>query len=55
VVAVTQNIEVRLEKFVGLILKEVTQGTFTMLDAAGRPIEAGQPRPGKVLTAPEEP
>jgi hypothetical protein len=49
VVAVTQNIEVRLETLVGLILKEVTKGTFTMLDAEGLPIERGQPRPGRIL------
>jgi hypothetical protein len=49
VVAITQNIEVRLETLVGLILKEVTKGTFTMLDAEGLSIEPGQPRPGRIL------
>jgi hypothetical protein len=54
VVAITQNIEVRLESLVGLILKEVTKGTFTMLDAEGRPIEPGQPRPGKIVVVEDE-
>jgi hypothetical protein len=54
VVAYTQNIEVRLETLVGLILKEVTNGTFTMLDADGRPIEPGQPRPGKIVVVSDD-
>jgi len=49
VVALTQNIEARLESLVSLILKEVTKGPLTMLDAAGGPAVSvdvsGQPSP----------
>lgn len=47
VVAVTENIEVRLEPLVGLILKEVTNGTVTMLDSGGRLLDARVPRPAR--------
>ena len=51
VVGYTQSIEVRLEPLVGLILKEVTGGEFSMFDAEGRPLEAGAPRPARVVAA----
>lgn len=51
VVGYTQDIEVRLEPLVGLILKEVTGGDFSMFDAEGRPLEAGAPRPARIVAA----
>lgn len=45
VVGYTQNIEIRLEPLVGLILKEVTGGTFEMFDAEGKPLEPGKRPP----------
>jgi len=50
VVAFTTKHEVRLEPLVGLILKEVTKGTFTMLDTSGRPLDPRQPRPRRIVT-----
>jgi len=54
VVGYTKNMEIRLESLVGLILKEVTGGTFEMFDAEGKPLEPGEPRPARITTAESE-
>jgi hypothetical protein len=54
VVAFTQNIEVKLEQLVGLILKDVTTGTFRVFDAQGIPLQAGQPRPARIAAIHED-
>jgi hypothetical protein len=49
-----QQFDVSLDAFVAHVLKEVSKGTFTMLDADGRPIDQGQPRPGRIAAAGDE-
>ncbi|MFO0737560.1 MAG: restriction endonuclease [Labilithrix sp.] len=55
VVGFTKNIEIKLEPLVGLILKEVTGGTFEMFDAEGKPLEPGDRRPARIIAADGEP
>lgn len=55
VVGFTKNIEIKLESLVGLILKEVTGGTFEMFDAEGKALEPGDRRPARIITADGEP
>jgi hypothetical protein len=52
--ALKQEFQVRLDAFVALILKEVTKGTWTPLDAEGRPLEPGQPRPARLIESDNE-
>jgi len=51
VVGYTQNVEVKLEPLVGLILKEVTGGSFEMFDSSGSPLVPGARRSGPDIVA----
>lgn len=54
VVGLTKDVEIKLESLVGLILKEVTGGKFEMFDAEGKPLEPGERRPIRIITAKDE-
>jgi hypothetical protein len=50
----SREVQVRLNAFVALILKEVTKGTLTVLDDEGRPLAPGQPRPARLIASDDD-